>query len=348
MKTKTIAIQSIFFVLFCTASMFGCDKEYKNMDLFLMAGDTYNFSEVGYTAKPTNGDAAVCRENVLTAEKAGEVTVELTDEQSGNYKCHVTVYDTVEELGNQYPLDRGMFAGKKAVVFGDSITDGADCSHYDNYFGQLCRYLGIVSDPTDSENVNFALGGTTVTYPGGVNRVSQNAYMDFRGRRNPYPNICVADLCVIFYGTNDFYHNRYIKSPDERYSDTPESDSDALTVKGGFFYMVRKMRGWNPDLKFILLPPLYRCDSAVLYSPDGNFTFNDDKSDVKNNITGEWLSSAATAVEEVAEDLGAKFVNWYSLFSYENFSAGGGYTSDGIHPNKEAHEVMFRYLMEHR
>ena len=74
----------------------------------------------------------------------------------------VRVFPTARELGGRFSLDRGMFFGKKAIVFGDSITDGymGDETNYDEtYFALLCDALGISGEPGDLVNCNFACGG---------------------------------------------------------------------------------------------------------------------------------------------------------------------------------------------
>ena len=312
-----------------------------------MIGDTYNFSYMGYTAKSLMGESVTLSGDTITAKEAGVSTVILVDNYKTKTECKITVYENAKDLGGKFPLDRGMFGGKKLIVFGDSITDGEGCDRDRNYFAKLCQYLGSTSDPTDTCNINLALGGSTVTYPGGVVRASTTElFTDPRGERDPYPNILDADLCVIYYGTNDFSVNAYSKAPEgSNKTDNPTKAEDAVTVKGAFNFMVDTMRTLNPVLKFLLLPPLFRGDYEYWESIKHNFVYNDEGTDVQNLTTKEYLSDFATAIEEVAMEKGARFVNWFGIFTKRTFTKYSIYSDDGCHPNESAHKVMFEYLI---
>lgn len=327
--------------------------DYVKKKLNLCVGDTYNFAAMGYTVNKLEGTALYLVDNTVTAYAAGTDEVIVSDPLLKQYSFQVTVYETAAELGDRYPLDQGMFEGKQVIAFGDSITDGClldpdkPTNYDDTYFAKLCRYLGTASDPTDLENSNFTCGGTTLTYGlrggygiSGVERVDETHPFTDGGRiRNPYPNILTADLCVIEYGANDFDEDVLTGTAWDR----PEKAEDAVTLRGGMYYMIRRLRELNPNLKILVLPPLFRRADGT------NLLWTEDLTDVQNAKTGETLRGYAQALREMCEEYGALFIDWYPVFNYENFGRidAGQYTEDGLHPNAAGHELLYQYLFKY-
>lgn len=328
--------------------------------LCLSVGDRYDFAAMGYRIEKLDGTAVFALDDTICATCAGEDVVVVHDQVTLEQTAfRVTVYADAQSLGDRFPLDRGMFAGKKVIAFGDSITDGClldpnkenGLNYEDTYFAKLCKYLQVDSDPTDLENCNFACGGTTLTYGtnggygiSGVQRVDATAPFTDGGRvRDPYPNILQADLCVIFYGTNDLTAGVCADSDtDSSLTDTPQSAQEALTIRGGLYYMICKLRQLNPNIKILVLPPLYRrADGRLL-------TYSADKTDVQNANTGASLIAYRDALAAVCREQGAKMIDWYAVFDHDNFGQIGAteYSYDGLHPNVAGHEKMFQYLVE--
>ena len=319
--------------------------------LCLAVGDTYDFSQMGLLLAQAEGECIQARGNIIEAVGEGTASVVATG-ADGAVGYAVRVFPTARELGGRFLLDRGMFFGKKAIVFGDSITDGymGDETNYDEtYFALLCDALGISGEPGDLVNCNFACGGTTITYGrrlqfgiSGAERVTVSQPFYDTGRlRDPASNIPDADLCVIFYGTNDFDENIPARAEgDASLTDVPTRMEDARTIKGAAYYMIEQLHMRNPQLKILLLPPLYRRKAGSLdYAHGGK--------DVVNTVTGEYLSEYGAALREAAQECGAKFIDWYPVFDFENFGVSSQYTSDGLHPNREGHRLMFEFLLAH-
>lgn len=328
-------------------------------ELNLCVGDTYDFGAMGCTLVNLNSEHISAEGNIISAESAGSGVAVIQDAQLTEYSCKITVYVDAASLGGKFPIDKGLFQGKRAIVFGDSITDGAlgdpntftGMNYTDTYFAQLCNYLGVITDPTDLRNCNFACGGTTISHVGnnpygisGVERVeATKAFSDGYRLRDPYPNILTADLCVIFYGTNDLvWHVAAESNGMNGLNDQPARAEEAQTVKGALYYMITNLHELNPDLKILVLPPLYRRADGILLA------YSEDKVDVMDAVTGVTLRDYNRVMKEVCEEQGAMFVDWYSLFDYENFGAEGvnTYSGDGLHPNVEGHRKMFEYLMD--
>lgn len=319
--------------------------------LSLCVGDTYNFSAVDLSIEKTVGECLMVTESEITALSSGSAMVMAKDKNEIMYHYEVRVFQTARELGGNFNLDRGMFSGKKAIVFGDSITDGYmgnETNYSETYFALLCDYLGIESDPADLLNTNFACGGTTLTYGrrlnygiSGVERVTitQPCY-DTGRERDPYSNIPDADFCVIFYGTNDFDENVPAKAEEgSSITDMPVRAEDALTIKGGAYYMINQLHRINPQLKILVLPPVYRRKAGNLEYVTG------DRNDIYNTVSGIKLSEYGVALREAAEENGAKFIDWYHVFTFENFAVTSQYTVDGLHPNRDGHRLMFEFLI---
>lgn len=326
--------------------------EHREKRLNLCVGDTYDFGAEGYAVSGFAGTALGCVGDTVTALTTGTGEVTVTDPRQRQCRVPVTVYAGTEELGGRYPLDRGLFQGKRVIVFGDSITDGClldpekPVNYEDTYFAKLCGALGAASDPTDLEACNFACGGTTLTYGlrrsygiSGVERVDRTEPFTEGGhQRDPYPNILRADLCVIEYGANDFDE----QVPAGTSADRPERAEQAVTVRGGMYYMLRRLRALNPSLKFLVLPPLYRRANGT------SLLWTDDRADVRCAATSETLRDYGRTIREVCGELGAKMIDWYGAFDYESFGREDAdrYTLDGLHPNAAGHEVMFRYILK--
>lgn len=325
--------------------------------LSLSVGDSYDFSAMDLTLVASReGDNLVysMSKSVIRAAAAGRSVLEVKDKAGTSLLYDVTVCGSAEELGADYPLDKGMFKGKKIIVFGDSITDGFlgnETDYSSVYYALLCQYFGASNDPTDTMNSNFACGGSTLTYGlrhnfgiSGVERVSATApFTDTvtGKRRDPYPNVQDADLCIVYYGANDMDEN--VKSSAKTLAganDTPARMEEAVTIKGGAYFMLHKLRALNPNLKLLVLPPIYRrtTNPALMYYGEG---YND----IYNMISGETLSGYTAVLKETAQECGARFLDWSHVFTYENFVLSDQYTMDGLHPNRAGHRLMYDFLI---
>ena len=326
----------------------------KTRKIFLAIKDSYDFGALNEkVCDYDKNDGFKIENDVFYALKEGVYTVYLNDG-----KVLVNVEKNALLLGEKFPLDKGFFKGKKVVVFGDSITDGhllderkPDGKNYEEtYFAKLCYYLEAASDPTDLEKVNFSRGGTTITFGkrynhgiSGVERIdSKVPFTDMNGTTKlPRKEVETADLCVVFYGTNDMGLNVY---PDSSYdaskTDRPKEAKDALTIKGAAFFMFDTIRKLNPDIKILVLPPFYRGVWNLVRLDENN------KHEPVDMTTDIPLRVFGKAIEEAGKEFGVKFFNWFDVFNYENFGVkNAAYSKDGLHPNVAGHEKMFRFIL---
>ncbi len=323
--------------------------------LHLCIWDTYDFGAMGLAVKETQGSVLSASGNVITAGTTGKQEVTVADAEGNELRYLVTVYADARELGGRFPMDKGMFKGKKVIVFGDSITDGYlgeyTQNYQDGYFPLLCRYLETASDPTDLLNSNFACGGTTLAYGKnpeygitGVQRLARTTpFYDTGRKRDPYSNILQADLCILYYGSNDLWAGVYAESTGlDGVNDAPTTPEEAVTIRGALYYAINRLHTLNPDMKILVLPPVIRAE-------DGNvLTYNEDKTDVINRFTWASFSQYKLVMEEVCRENGAMYVDWSPVFDYESFCMpGSAYTSDGLHPNTLGHRKMYDFLADY-
>lgn len=337
------------------------EEEKPKFRIDLCVGDSYDFYAMGYIVDEVQEGVLSQRRDVVCAEEAGIGLVRVTDiKTGGSATVEVAAYATSAELGDRFPVDKGLFKGKNVIAFGDSITDGClldpsapntlpnGFNYEDTYFAKFCRELETGSDPTDLKNSNLACGGTTLVYGyaqaygiSGAERVIAEQPVYDAGRERDVPSaIATADLCVIFYGTNDFGYGVPVAADGENgYSDYPNRLSDVRTYKGGLYFMTDQLRLRNPAIKIIVLPMLFR-------RAGGNLVYSEDRTDVINADAGIRWSEYCAAAKEVSQMFGAKFLDWSGTFHYENFGTSNKYSADGLHPNAAGHELMFRALTD--
>lgn len=327
--------------------------------LHLCVGDSYDFYAMDYIVDAVEGD--VLQEgNVVHAAKAGTGRVWATDMRTGERaNFAVRAYASSQELGGQFFVDRGMFKGKNAIVFGDSITDGClldptapntqpnGFNYKDTYFAKLCYALQTATDPTDPVLSNMACGGTTLVPVkaalssgiSGVERIDKTQpFTDGGGREHNVPAaVAQADLCVIYYGTNDFAHGVPVSATGAGETDWPTSAAQVKSYKGGLFYLFRSLRLKNPTIKIMVLPMLFR-------RAGGNLQYNENRTDVVNTASNMKWSDYRAAAKQVSEDFGAKFVDWGDVFGYDELGVGVKYSADGLHPNVAGHARMYEEL----
>ncbi len=322
--------------------------------LHLAVSDTYDLQAMGYRLIEVNGDALQAEGDILHAVAEGNAEVTVADD-GAERTFTVRVWADAKSLGDRFPVDKGMFQGENVILFGESISQGWVCepgvtiNPAATYFAKLCEYLGAATDPTDYCNCNLAQGGTTLTLNNaygicGVERVSRTeAFTEDNRSRDAYNAMRNADLCVIFYGSNDLYAGVLAQcTQDSIFNDQPQEAWQVNSVRGGTYYMINTIRKLNPNVKFLLLSPtLRRADGTVL-------GYSEDKTDVVNLATGQSMRMYSQAIKVVAQEEGARFVDWTGLFTYEDFCED--YTNiwayDGLHPHSAGHRRMFEFLME--
>lgn len=205
------------------------------------------------------------------------------------------------------------FIGKKAVVYGDSITYGVGTSDKSKgYIDLLSKQIGFSYD-------NFAVSGSLLTYV--------NAKQD--GRKSGVEIITEhkeynekADYALIMYGANDSTHRVIYKTD---YDTEPKKLEDVGTYKQGIEYAVKVLRDHNPDIKIVFLTPILRTDN--------------------NGYSIEILKKYTEVIKNSSKELDYYYVDNYSLFSAEEFGENSEYTSDCCHPNDVGNRKIYEHLL---
>ena len=205
------------------------------------------------------------------------------------------------------------WTGKKIVVLGDSITEGAGASSEQNVYHQLLkRMLGL------SELISYGIGGTRIarqTVP------SEFPLYDLDFNKRAPEMDSDADLVIVFGGTNDFGHG-----------DAPlgnKGDDTVYTFYGAckclFDTLVQKY-GKN---KIVVVTPMHRIGEDNVFG---------DGSKVKASAP---MYKYIDALLNVANEEQLKVLNlWADDDLNLHICDIVKYFCDGLHPNDSGHRLI--------
>lgn len=209
--------------------------------------------------------------------------------------------------------------GKKINFLGDSITEGACLSDWNNvYWMQLGRH-------TDAIVRGYGIGGTRIAPRLMPERPGEEGFGQYFGSRveKMDPD---ADIIVVFGGTNDFGHG---DAPLGEMTDrTPDTFCGACHTL--FSEAIEKY----PEATIVVMTPLHR----------GN----------EDNPRGDGNKPADVAPLSTYVDIIKQIAAFYSLPVLDLFAMGGlqprvpviqqKYCPDGLHPNDAGHAIIARRL----
>ena len=129
---------------------------------------------------------------------------------------------------------------------------------------------------------------------------------------------------VIEHGTNDYNSGRKLDNPDDRY--------DTTTFGGALRYSLKLLQEAYPDMKIILVTPLY-CE----------FGEKLDRTCYETDFGGGILEEYVRLEQQIAAEYGVICINAYqdSGIGAENAKV---YLSDGLHLNEQGELLMGEYL----
>ena len=192
---------------------------------------------------------------------------------------------------------------KKINFLGDSITEGAGASRYENcYVEVLKRQYGL------AEARNYGIGGTRLAKQR-IPSAEPKFDRDFPSRVGEMEKD--ADLVVVFGGTNDHGHG-----------DAPfglDSDRTADTFIGACHYLYASLKEAFPHCPIVVLTPLHRAE--------------EDRAD------GITLEDYVNQVRKIAPQYGLPVLDLYET-SAINRATLTTLTDDGLHPNDEGHSIL--------
>ena len=191
---------------------------------------------------------------------------------------------------------------KKINFLGDSITEGAGASIYENcYVEVLKRKFSL------AEARNYGIGGTRIARQR-VPSAEAKFDRDFPSRVGEMEED--ADMVVVFGGTNDHGHG-----------DAPigcESDRTPDTFIGACHTLYASLKE-KFSCPIVVLTPLHRA--------------------LENREDGIELKDYVNLIKEIAPQYGLPVLDLYEK-SAINIATLSELTGDGLHPNDRGHEIL--------
>lgn len=263
------------------------------------------------------------KEDAEITMKRGMITVLVTCMLAATVGCGAPTHATVcavsapkaAQTVSDVSFTREAWQGKKAVVFGDSITARAYLQSNDK------DYIDVLSENLGFSYTRLAVRGSRLT-PVLDNPVDIRSGLDLiQDNRSAVED---ADFAWIAYGTNDFPSNVPIGTNTDLYARW----QDVATFKGAVNCAVETLKRYNPSIQIVFLTPIYRSDRTT------------------NGKNGR-LTDYRDAIVDLAAVHGYRAVDMYTGvgFTQENFLAGGAYTHDGLHPNAAGHRMMADFIL---
>lgn len=182
------------------------------------------------------------------------------------------------------------------AFLGDSITVGYKSSY--SYADVVCEDLGCVQ-------FNYGISGNTLASNGGEGFVERYK--------------CINPDCkviVVYGGSNDYYDNVELGSPDSTKKDE---------FYGGLKKLCAGLKESYPDAYIVFLTPL-----------PGEFGGMHNSS---NNETGSSMWDYVDAMQKTCAKYDIPVIDLYHNFTI-NADNYDSYTSDGLHPNEDGHSEI--------
>ncbi len=133
-----------------------------------------------------------------------------------------------------------------------------------------------------------------------------------------------ADILLLEFGANDYTAGRKL--------DNPEDPTDIYTYGGALRYAIELLREAYPDLKIVLVTPLY-CHLA------------ERENCLKEDFGGGTLDEYADLEKRIAEEYGLDVVDVFYEIGIDESNVMQ-YTRDGMHLRNEGRQFYARFLAE--
>lgn len=259
-------------------------------------------------------------------------------------------FSGMQPMKESYLIDTRL-AGKTMANFGDSITGMGMRSYVEN----IQKNTGITT-------INLGIGGAkmankanididvlsmaetikAITTPG-FDWSRQDAYAQSSGQAaivEHVKNMKALDLtntdyASIWFGTNDFTSNVVLDNAQNQY--------DVTTFGGALRYSLDKLLEANPDLKIMLITPMYR-DRQIKQS-DNPYIADGKNSDDYPNSAGVYLTEYGDKIKEIAAGYGPNVmvIDMYEKSGINRYNHQN-YFYDGLHPQGNPESVGNRLL----
>lgn len=247
-------------------------------------------------------------------------------------KVNVVVVDYYEYGSYFTSVDLGRLYNKNVVFFGDSITH--NWVKYPNgkkpeteeelkwaettSLGYPTHYIPLLNDVCKFASVTNAAwsGGTMAYLPKSTERFT---YKSFPGAIDENQEaVANADICFVFYGTNDLTDQVPIGKMSDKMS---LSDINNSSFMAGMQFGINYIRSLNEDVNIVFMNLLTRT-----YTYSGGITLQDYNE----------------AIHEICKTYMVKELDVNSLFDEKEFYL---YSNDGLHLNPEGYKVLVDYIL---
>jgi len=242
-------------------------------------------------------------------------------------------------------------AGKKVVVFGDSIVEGVD-NKINNVYTSFADYL----KNWGCEVTKLGVGGTHLTPSSLTAQSSFNGYSVYHLITAWCTQIyTVMDATTEYIADSTEYGDRWAHVPATIKSTTP-NDFDVVIIAGGtndwnnagrvignwtdqnvvYNYtatlrsVISSLRSVNPNIFIVVMSPIVRW---MNYSATpSSIDFSDNSA---NPNSGLWLPDVAGKMAEVTERSKAMSINAYTELGINESNFSEFFTIGGVHPNND-------------
>ncbi len=233
-------------------------------------------------------------------------------------------------VNSHFVVDRGRLYGKKAVFFGDSITDNNENIRPDLpiYHTGFDYYPGKIRDEVHLTDMHdYAISGATAAICPSIGTKINSAYQVQTAINEG--TLAEADYVFIMFGTNDFMRCVPFGSID----DEPTTIEGTTTFYGAYNYFYKKVLEINPKVRIVALEITYSTwgqDSKYIYSDAGTY--------------GTTRADYTGYVRNIVNKYGFISIPTWDLWNETNWQT---YIPDGIHPANLGHtRLMHRILNE--
>ena len=197
----------------------------------------------------------------------------------------------------------------KINFLGDSITEGAGASRYENCYVEVMKQAyGL------AEARNYGIGGTRLARQR-IPSEEPKFDRDFCSRVGEMDTD--ADIVVVFGGTNDHGHG---DAPIGR-----ETDRTPDTFIGACHYLYASLKE-KFSCPIVILTPLHRA--------------------VETRADGITLEDYVNHIRNIAPQYGLPILDLYAV-SAINPATLADLTGDGLHPNDQGHSILAREIGEY-
>lgn len=137
-----------------------------------------------------------------------------------------------------------------------------------------------------------------------------------------------AEILIIEHGTNDYNSGKRLDNPKDLY--------DVTTFGGGLRYSLRLLREKYPDLRIVLVSPIY----CALGTGENNQCYQVSYGE------GSTLDAYVELEKQIAKELGVEWIDAYHRSGIWEDNAER-YLRDGLHPTTEGHVMIGNLIADY-